>query len=197
MTQDTSGGETYTCPRRPPSWPPSPAPSAGGPNSSSPGQAQFRIWRCRPGSRSGGAPGLVPSGLSFGPVFQSLHSLIGVSGAAEAYGYTAPREDIRRCGSLAARRPLRGSRHKRRAGSPFLLAGISPLSQATPSPLRASQGGDSCKRRLGFERPAPQPVSPDFSAVLPQRGILAAASNQKQARALSEFCAGARLVRLK
>jgi hypothetical protein len=48
-------------------------------------------------------------------------------------------------------------------------------------------------RQLGFEPPAVRRASPVSSAVLPQSGILAAASNQKQARALSEVCADAKL----
>ena len=49
----------------------------------------------------------------------------------------------------------------------------------------------------GFEPPAARPVSPAFSAFLPQSVILAAASNQKQARALSVVCVDAKLERLK
>ncbi len=52
-------------------------------------------------------------------------------------------------------------------------------------------------RQPGFERPAARPVFPVFSAILPQSVILAAASNQKQARALSGVCVDARLGRPK
>jgi len=69
-----------------------PSPSGGGsPFFSCPGPGQFRIWRCRPGSRFAEAPGSGPSGLTFGPSF-SISSFFRQEfpGAAKEYGCRAP-----------------------------------------------------------------------------------------------------------